>query len=226
MMGPSLPEATIDLSLKGEIGGVAGAFESLEDAERAALTADIVAPLRGVQLWGAFCDFVTSTLRRCGYIVLRGLEADEGRSLLIVSTAFGAAFDTYGPQRVVKRFRMSPWTNELSHTIRAGDFHTDGNVSAVPPIGTAMQCEREDPGAPEYAEQRIAYLPHLLDRLVSGVSEDAEAFAFLTEAEVAMAHQRSAEVWRGRLVKNGMIRYHPESLRVASRRLDEQIFQA
>ncbi len=221
-MGPSLPETTIDPSLKGEIGGVAGAFESLEDAERAALTADIVAPLRGDERWAAFCDFVTSTLRHCGYIVVRGLEADAGRSMLIVSTAVGAAFDTYRPQRVVKRFRMSPWTNELSHTIRAGDFHTDGNVSAVPPVGTAMQCEREDPGAPEYAEQRVAYLPHLLDRLASGVGEEVEAFAFLTEAEASMAHERSAEVWRGRLVKNGMIRYHPQSLRVASRRLDER----
>jgi hypothetical protein len=85
-----------------------------------------------------------------------------------------------------------------------------------------MQCEREDPGAPEYGEQRIAYLPYLLDRLALGVGEDAEAFAFLTEAETAMAHERSPELWRGRLVKNGAIRYHPQSLRIASRRLGEQ----
>jgi hypothetical protein len=222
MTGQPLPDTTIDRSLKREIDAVAGTFESVEDAEITALTADIVAPLRGNQRWIAFCDLVTSTIRHCGYIVVRGLEADEGRSLLVVSTAFCATFDRYGPRRIVKRFRMSPWTNELSHTIRAGDFHTDANVSAVPPVGTAMQCEHEDPGGPGYAEQRVAYLPHLLERLATGTSEDAEAFEFLTEGVAAMAHERSPDLWRGRLVQNGSIRYHPHSLRVASRRLGEE----
>jgi alpha-ketoglutarate-dependent taurine dioxygenase len=117
---------------------------------------------------------------------------------------------------------MSPWTNELSHTIRAGEFHTDGNVSPLPPVGTTMQCENEDPGAPEYAEQRVAYLPHLLQRLASGTSEDVEALKFLTETETAMAHERSSEIWRGHLVKDSTIRYHPHSLRLASKRLNEQ----
>jgi hypothetical protein len=214
-----LPEITIDPSLKRDIDAIAGTFASTADAEIAALMVDIVAPLRGDQRWTAFCEAVTSAIGQCGYSVVRGLEADEGRSLLIVSTALGATFDTYRQRQVVKRFRMSPWTNELSHTLRAGDFHTDGNVAAVPPVGTAMQCEREDPGAPEYAEQRVAYLPDLLKRLASGKAKDAEALEFLTEAEAAMAHERSPEVWRGRLVQNGAIRYHPESLRVANRRL-------
>jgi hypothetical protein len=222
MTGLSLPDTTIDPSLKRKIDAVAEAFASVEDAEIAALTADIVGPLRADERWIAFCDLVTSTIRQCGYIVVRGLNADEGRSLLIVSTSLRSAFDAYGHRRIVKRFRMSPWTNELSHTIRAGDFHTDGNVSAVPPVGTAMQCENEDPGVPAYAEQRVAFLPHLLKRLASGTFEDSEAFAFLTEAAAAMAHERSPELWRGRLVQNGTIRYHPQSLRLASRRLNEQ----
>lgn len=222
MTGRPLPETTIDPSLKHEIDLVAGMFVSVADAEIAALTSDIAAPLRRDQRWIAFCNTVTSAIRQGGYSVVRGIEADEGRSLLIVSTALGAAFDTYRPRQIVKRFRMSPWTNELSHTIRAGDFHTDGNVSSVPPVGTAMQCEIEDPGAPEYAEQRVAYLPDLLMRLASGDSEDAEAFTFLTEAEATMAHERSNEVWRGRLVENGTIRYHPQSLRLACNRLNGQ----
>src|ERR1700681_2809151 len=119
----SIPDTTIDLSLEREIDGLAAAFASVEDAEVAALSEDIGAPLRGDWRWITFCEFVTTTIHRCGYIVVRGLEADEGRSLLIVSTALGTAFDTYGPRRIVKRFRMSPWTNELSHTTRAGDFH-------------------------------------------------------------------------------------------------------
>jgi TfdA family taurine catabolism dioxygenase TauD len=221
MIRLQLPEAIVDPSLKRELDAVAATFASVEEAETTALTTDIVGPLRGDQRWIGFRDLVTSTIGQFGYIVVRGLEADEGRSLLIISSALGVPFDTYRPGRVVKRFRMSPWTHELSHTLRAGDFHTDGNVSAVPPAGTAMQCEIEDPGAPEYAEQRVAYLPDLLERLASGDTEDTEALAFLMEAEAAMAHERSPEVWRGRLVQNGTIRYHPESLRVASRRLDE-----
>lgn len=216
-----LPETTIDPPLKREIDAVAGTFASVEEAETTALTADIAAQLRGDQRWSVFCDLVTSTIGRCGYIVVRGLEADEGRSLLVVSATLRAPFDTYGPGRVVKRFRMSPWTNELSHTIRAGDFHTDANVSAIPPASTAMQCEREDPGAPEYAEQRVASLPHLLQHLASGATEEVEAFEFLTKADTGMAHERSPEMWRGHLVQNGVIRYHPHSLRVASKRLGE-----
>lgn len=216
-----LPDTTIGSSLKRKIDAVAGSFASVEDAETIARTADIAAPLLGDQCWITFCDLVTSTILRSGYIVIRGLDADEGRSLLIVSAAFGAAFDEYGARRIVRRFRMSPWTNELSHTIRAGDFHTDANVSEAPPIGTAMQCEHEDPGAPAYAEQRVAFLPHLLERLASGTFEDREALSFLTEAVAAMAQERSPTLWRGRLVQNGTIRYHPQSLRIASRRLNE-----
>lgn len=215
-----LPETTIDPSLKREIDSLARTFESVVDAEIAALTSDIAAPLRGDQRWITFCGAITAAIDQHGYTVVRGLNADEGRSLLVVSTALGASFDAYRPQQIVKRFRMSPWTNELSHTIRAGDFHTDGNVSAIPPVGTAMQCEIEDPGAPEFAEQRVAYLPHLLEHLASGDREDAEAFAFLTETETAMAHERSNEVWRGRLVQNNTIRYHPQSLRLACKRLN------
>lgn len=108
------------------------------------------------------------------------------------------------------------------HTTRAGDFHTDGNVSDIPPLGTAIQCEREDPGAPEYGEQRVAHLPDLLERLTSGDREDKEAFEYLTASVVEMAHERSYKQWRGVLVQNGMIRYHPHSLRVANTRLDKQ----
>jgi hypothetical protein len=222
MTGHQLPETTIDRSLKREIDALAGTFASVGDAEITALTADIAGELRKNSYWRKLCEFVCSTIRHRGYIVVRGLEADEGRSLLIIGTTLGSAFDTYGQGRIVKRFRMSPWTTELSHTTREGDFHTDSNVSDLPPIGTAIQCEHEDPGAPEYGEQRVAYLPDLLERLGSGNREDVEAFAYLTESVAAMAHERSAKLWQGVLVQNGTIRYHPHSLRVASKRLDAQ----
>jgi hypothetical protein len=222
MTDSPIPNLEIDFSLKQRIDALAGDFASVGEAEIAAVSTNIVGPIREDRNWVSFCDSVTSTIRNTGYVVVRGLDPDGGKSLLCVSAALGVAFHTYGPNRIVKRFRMSPWTSELSHTIRAGDFHTDGNVSAIPPIGTAMQCEIEDPGAPEYAEQRVAYLPHLLSRLASGTSQDVEAFEFLTEGNAAMAHERSAEIWQGRLVQNGTIRYHPHSLRVASKRLGNQ----
>lgn len=214
-----LPETTLDPALAREIAALAATFESVDDAERQALSSDIAAPLRTFEPWAAFRAEVEASVASSGYVVVRGLEADGGRSLLIVSRALGLAFDSYRPGRVVKRFRMSPWTDELSHTIKAGDFHTDGNVSPSPPVATALQCEVEDPGAPEYAEQRVAFLPDLLARLAAGDEQDAAALAFLTHAEAVLGSERSPELWRGRLVDHGGIRYHPQSLRVASRRL-------
>lgn len=219
MTGPTLPELEIDRGLKAAVDGLAASFATVDQAEALALQSDIAAPLRADPQWLTFRDAVTSSIDRRGYVVVRGLEADEGRSLLVVATVFRGSFDTYKPGKIVKRFRMSPWTTELSHTTRAGDFHTDGNVSATPPMGTAMQCEREDPGAPEYAEQRVVFLSDLLARLGSGDPADIEALLFLTDSEVPMTHERAPAVWRGRLVQNGTIRYHPHSLRMAEARL-------
>jgi hypothetical protein len=219
MTGPVLPEIEVDRGLKAAVDRLAASFGSVDEAERLALQSDIAAPLRADSAWLMFCDAVTSLIDLRGYVVVRGIEPDDGRSLLILGTVFRGSFDTYKPGKIVKRFRMSPWTTELSHTTRAGDFHTDGNVSAHPPIGTAMQCEREDPGAPEYAEQRVAFLPNLLARLRSGGDGDAAALRFLTEEDIAMTHERASAVWRGRLVQNGSIRYHPHTLRMADARL-------
>ena len=163
-----LPESTIAPALKQAIDSRASQFASIRDAERAALSGALIDGLQRHHGWPALCDSVNATVRRHGYAVIRGLEADGGRSLLIVSSTLGAKFATYGSRHVVKRFRLSPWTAELSHTTQAGEFHTDGNVSEVTPVATVMQCEQEDPGAPEFAEQRVAHLPDLLERLRSG----------------------------------------------------------
>ena len=218
-----LPEFTIETSLKRAIDSRARQFASVRDAERAALSGTLVAGLDSHREWPAFCDSMTAEVRRHGYVVIRGLEVDEGRSLLIASSTLGANFDTYGPRHIVKRFRMSPWTTELSHTTRAGEFHTDGNVSEVSPLVTVMQCEQEDPGAPAFAEQRVAHLPDLLERLQSGDRNDNDAAARLTDVDSHMAHERSPRTWRGRLVQHGTIRYHPQSLRVAAKRLKESV---
>jgi len=214
-----LPEVLIDRSLKAAIDGVAGTFATVDDAETLALQSDIAAPLRAHPQWLMLCRTLSSFIDDRGYVVVRGLEPDEGRSLLVLASVLKATFDTYKPGKIVKHFRMSPWTTELSHTTRAGDFHTDGNISTTPPFATAMQCEHEDPGAPEYAEQRVVFLPDLLERLGSLDRIDTDALCFLTEEEVAMTHERAAAVWRGRLVQGDTIRYHPHSLRMADMRL-------
>ena len=216
-----LPESTIDASLKHAIASRARQFASVRDAEQAALSGTLIDGLDRHHEWPVLRDSVIAAIRRHGYVVIRGIEVDEGRSLLIVSSTLGAEFDTYGPRHIVKRFRMSPWTTELSHTTRAGEFHTDGNVSEIPPVATVMQCEQEDPGAPEFAEQRVAHLPDLLERLRSGQRDDTDAASLLTDVDSVMAHERSSQVWRGRLVQHGMIRYHPQSLRIAAKRFNE-----
>ncbi len=221
MSPPTLSETKIDEDLKYEIAALSRTFSSVEEAEARALRGEISAPLCNSRHWKKFREAIRVAINQRGYVVVRGLDADEGRSLLIASAALGETFDAYKPGHIVKRFRMSPWTSELSHTTRAGDFHTDGNVSTVPPVATAMQCEREDPGAPEYAEQRVAHLPDLLERLITGDAESINAHVFLTENVTAMAHERSQELWQGQLVKDRKIRYHPHSLRVAAKRLDQ-----
>ena len=216
-----LPESTIEKSLRHAIDSRARQFASVRDAEQAALSGTLIDGLDRHHGWRALCDSVMAAVRRHGYVVIRGLEVDEGRSLLIVGSTLGAEFDSYGSGQIVKRFRMTPWTTALSHTTRAGEFHTDGNVSEVPPVATVIQCEQEDPGAPQFAEQRVAHLPDLLERLRSGNRDDTDAVALLTQVDSEMAHERSSHVWRGRLVQHGTIRYHPQSLRVAAKRLNE-----
>ena len=74
----SIPEATIDLSLKREIDGLAATYASTEAAEIAALTDSLCAPLRGDRRWMAFCEVVTLTIHRCGYLVFAGLRLTKG----------------------------------------------------------------------------------------------------------------------------------------------------
>lgn len=216
---PALPEIELPGPLRRAICDATSLFETIDAAEQHSLADDIAAPLTGNQNWQVLRAALTSLVRERGYVVLRGLDADDGRSLLVVSSLMGRAFGAYGGRRVVKRFRMSPWTKELSHTLAEGNFHTDGNVSEAPPVATAMQCEREDPGGDEYAELRVAHLPDLLRHLEAGGPLGAAAVTFLCQEDVPMAHGRSTAQWSGRLVSDGVIRYHPESLRVANARL-------
>jgi hypothetical protein len=219
----ALPEIELPGPLRRAIGDATSLFETIDAAEQRSLTDEISAPLAGDPSWQDLRAAVASAVRERGYIVIRGLDTDDGRSLLLVGSLMGRAFGTYGGGRVVKRFRMSPWTKELSHTLAEGNFHTDGNVSDDPPVATAMQCEAEDPGGDDYAELRVAHLPDLLRHLEAGGPGGVGAISFLCREYVPMAHVRSTAQWSGRLVSDGVIRYHPESLRVANGRLGRPI---
>jgi hypothetical protein len=123
---------------------------------------------------------------------------------------------TYRGGQIIKHFKMSPWTTELSHTTREGEFHTDLNTEVSPPAITAMQCLDPDPGAPRYGVSRVARLTDLLAFLEE--CDDAETLRFLTHDTVTMLNDRSRSNWSGRVVEEGAVRYHPETLRAAARR--------
>ena len=73
-----LPESTIETSLKRAIDSRARQFASVRDAERAALSGTLVDGLDRHHGWPALCDTVNATVRRHGFVVIRGLEADVG----------------------------------------------------------------------------------------------------------------------------------------------------
>src|SRR3954463_16249949 len=107
MTGPVLPEIEVDRGLKAAVDRLAATVGSMDDGEGLSLQSDIAEPLRADSAWRMFCDAVTSFIDQRGYIVVRGLEPDDGRSLLILATVFRGSFDTYKPGKIVKRFRMS-----------------------------------------------------------------------------------------------------------------------
>lgn len=214
MIPTDLPEVDVSAEARAALRTVASRFTDIDALESHALKLGLGADDIPGASWRDLITAVAATVEQRGYVILRGMDLDDGKTLLLLSTTLGAAFGTYGPNRIVKRFRMSPWTQALSHTVKAGDFHTDGNVSADPPVATLMQCEVEDPGGDRFAEQRVADLQDFL----SQVEADGDLAAFLTRDEAVMAHEGSPRMWRGRLIDQGRIRYHPASLRVAAER--------
>lgn len=217
-MPQPLPELALDASLRERLDGWRNGFTTLDAAEASVLSAP-EGSMSDSALTSSFIHSLRELISRRGYAVVRGLTNDGGFSVIALAQAVGGSFATYAPGKIVKRFKMSPWTRELSHTLAGGNFHTDGNVSEVPPVATAIQCEEDDPGGDCYATMRVAHLPELLAHLQASGSAGKEAVSFLTAEQIPMAHARSNRVWSGELIKDQAIRYHPESLRTAAARL-------
>jgi hypothetical protein len=167
--------------------------------------------------WQDFSSVVRATFANTDQVLIRGLPvSDNGATLLLAARTIVSRFRTYRGDKIIKRFKMSPWTTELSHTTREGEFHTDLNTESRPPAVTAMQCLEPDPGSPDYGVSRVARLNDLLTFLSE--SKDEEALNFLTKESVTMLNDYSSSSWSGRMVEGNMIRYHPETLRAAARR--------
>lgn len=175
-------------------------------------------PLVQTDEWREFCSKVRLAFSSCDYVIINGLSAiPDGRMLLLAAQIVGSTFRTYRGEQIVKHFRMSPWTTELSHTTKEGEFHTDLNTEITPPAITAMQCLDPDPGTPAYGVNRVTRLKDLIAFL--NHSGDQKTFKFLTERTVTMVNDHSSSSWSGHVVEGNSIRYHPETLRAAMRRL-------
>ncbi|HEX8089017.1 MAG TPA: TauD/TfdA family dioxygenase [Blastocatellia bacterium] len=167
--------------------------------------------------WLDFSARVRILFAASDYLIIRGLPvSSHGATLLAVAQTVGSTFRTYRGGQIVKHFKMSPWTTELSHTTREGEFHTDLNTEPRPPAITAMQCLDPDPGAPRYGVSRVARLADLLAFLED--AKDEETLHFIRGETVTMLNDRAQSSWSGHVVEEGIVRYHPETLRAAARR--------
>ncbi|MBV0934889.1 TauD/TfdA family dioxygenase [Marinobacterium weihaiense] len=167
--------------------------------------------------WAAFIKQVAQAWHDRHSLVVRGVPTDNGATTLLVALSLNSHFKPYRENKIVKHFKMSPWTTELSQTIQEGHFHTDLNTSPTPPAATVIHCHKPDPN-PEMGESRVVVLDDLLNELER--RSEAETLAFLTEAKVDMVDERKRGSWSGSIIEGDTIRFHPETLRAAAQRLD------
>jgi hypothetical protein len=116
---------------------------------------------------------------------------------------------------------MSPWTKDLSHTTREGDFHTDLNTEVEPPTTTGIQCLTPDPGVPHFGANRVARTSDLIAYLKA--NECLDTLRFLVATEVTMVNDRSRGAWTGKIVEDSRIRFHPATLRAAAVRSGQDL---
>lgn len=165
--------------------------------------------------WMDFIDQVAQAWGDRHSLVVRGVPTDNGATTLLAAVSLSARFKSYRRNKIVKHFKMSPWTKDLSQTILEGHFHTDLNTASTPPAVTIIHCHKPDPN-PEMGESRVAVLDDLLSELKKRGA--TETLAFLTEAKVDMVDERKQGSWSGSIVEGGTIRFHPETLRAAALR--------
>jgi hypothetical protein len=211
-----MPQVTLQPEEVDCILEVSDQFDGLEAIERA-LQASPTLPGANSAILQELRARLVAAWNLHDHVVVRSLlPCPDGATGLIVASLCFANLKRYRGGKIVKHFRMSPWTKALSHTLASGFFHTDLNTADLPPAVTAMQCLEADPGAPDYGQLRVARTHHLLERLRKS---DAAVASFLQHERVTMVNETSPAGWEGTMVADGLIRFHPESLVAAQRHL-------
>lgn len=211
-----LPILKFDLQLAKSINDFSDEND-LITIEKKALENQLNPPFVYENSWISLKKQVLKCWDRSDYVILRGLKSNvEGITLLLGCLLISNRFKSYQGSKIVKNFKMSPWTKALSHTIKEGHFHTDINTAAIPPRITAMQCHRLDPGGDQYGQSRVARLNDLIQYLQNYHMQDT--LSFLTERDVVMVDDTSQLSWTGKIICNQSIRFHPETLRAAQKR--------
>lgn len=188
-----------------------------EAGDEAVEAAGLAGELDWMSLEGAtgFRGEVLSLWQENDHLVLRGAPVGVG-AVMLLSSILGARFKPYRGARVVKHFRMSPWTLELSHTTREGEFHTDINTAPEQPRTTVIQGVVADPAGPPHGDLRVARIADVNTHLRT--HGEWETLSFLEQEEVTMLNDHSHQGWSGRILTSRELRYHPETLRAARRR--------
>ncbi len=222
ILGATVPEVIVAPAVADWIAGRSAGADVLVELERAALSGTVDDAFMASEPWTAFQQQAVAMWKVHDHLIIRGLSTaeNEGASLILVALVLSRRFKSYRGNKIVKHFRMSPWTTDLSHTLQEGHFHTDINTTSEPPLITAIQCRLSDPGAPTYGEVRVARLSDLLQALHQ--SGEARTLDFLQGTDVTMVNDSSPAAWTGRIVNKGLIRFHPETLRAAQRRYRNQ----
>lgn len=166
--------------------------------------------------WLEFVEQISQIWAEKGYLIVRGIPIDDGASTILAACALNSGFKPYRGNKIVKHFKMSPWTTGLSHTLKEGFFHTDINTAPEPPAATVIHCINPDPKE-GMGETRIVPLKDLLTKLKNNNKHDTLRFMKSTQVDMVDEHKHGS--WFGTIVENKNIRFHPETLRAAAKRL-------
>jgi hypothetical protein len=169
------------------------------------------------ELWQSFSKKLYDYWQQDHWCVVRDIPNQSPAGTVLTALALKHQFKTYRQAKIVKHFKMSPWTKDLSHTLAQGHFHTDINTTAAPPEITLIQCHKPDPteGA---GESRVAVLSDLVAQLTE--QKQFSTLEFLQDDSVRMVDDSKANCWQGAIVENDTIRFHPQTLRAAAKRFD------
>ncbi|MGN2432789.1 TauD/TfdA family dioxygenase [Pseudomonas syringae] len=226
----SHPELTLPASVNDALLAMT-ARDTLETLEARALDPSLRRVMAGELSspeWKTFLVELSLAWSRFDHAVIRGNPAlSDERIALLLALAVNAGFKPYRGSKIVKHFKMSPWTTELSQTLRDGHFHTDLNTSSEPPRITLIHCRVPDP-TPGCGVLRVARIRDLLAELRRRGAD--KALRFLLRDTVAIVDDRAQGSWSGTMASESTIRFHPETLKAAQRRgasfvdpLDEQL---